>query len=52
MNDTPLTDEEKRKRNVEYQRRFRDKHRPELKDLRKRYLENTFRRKFGLEVKP
>lgn len=52
MNTPPMTDEERRKRNVEYQHRFREKHRAELKELRKKYLENTFRRKFGLEVKP
>jgi len=45
-----LTEEEKRKRNAEYQRQFRERHRPELKNLRKKYLENTWRRKFGLEV--
>lgn len=40
-----------REKNAERQRRFREKHYHERKELRARYEENEWRKKLGLEVK-
>lgn len=47
----PLTPTRKEQNRVN-QKRFREKHFHERKQLRERYEENEWRRKLGLEVKP
>lgn len=42
----------KKERNLANQRRFRERHKHEMKEIRARYDENMWRRKLGLEVKP
>lgn len=39
---------EARAKNAQYQRNFRERHKHEIKELRKRYTENEWRRKLGL----
>ena len=43
---------EHKAKNRERQKRFRENHKHEMTALRKKYLENEWRRKLGLEVKP
>jgi len=51
MKDTPEKPRLTRKeQNLANQRRFREKHKDEMKQIRARYDENMWRRKLGLEV--
>ncbi len=51
MKDAPETPRPTRKeQNLANQRRFRERHKHETKELRARYEENMWRRKLGLEV--
>lgn len=46
-----LTAEEKKARNAEYQRQWRERNKANMKEIRKAYMMNEYRRKLGLEVK-